>query len=404
MPQTNDHKGFRAIKPMTPTPLYFDHNATTPLRPQAEAGMIAALGGVGNPSSVHGFGRAARRLIEDAREQVAALVGVGPESVIFTSGGTEASALAIRGSRPRRVLVSAVEHASVLDADATAARIPVDADGVVDLDALEAMLAASHAPAVVCVMLANNETGVIQPVAAVAEVAARHGATVHCDAVQAAGKVPVDFAALGVDALSVSAHKLGGPAGVGALVVRSGARFRPQLRGGGQERRLRAGTENVAGIVGFGAAAAAVGDAREIAAEAARLLALRTRLETGLLAATPMAQIVAVDAGRLPNTVCIVIPGVAAETLVMALDLAGAAISAGSACSSGKVAASHVLRAMGLGDHLARQAVRISMGWTTTSAEVDRFLAVWCAVLGRMGRTAAQAPAAVGIADVNAAA
>lgn len=366
--------------------LYFDHNATTPLRPEAAAAVTAALGVVGNPSSVHGPGRAARRIVEDAREQVAALASVSPAAVIFTSGGTEANALALCGSWPRRVLASAVEHASVLDAAAGAERIPVDRHGVVVVDALEAMLAANDAPAVISVMLANNETGAIQPVATIAEVAARYGALVHCDAVQAAGKVPLDPTALGVHLLSLSAHKLGGPTGVGALIVND-AMLTPLLRGGGQERRRRAGTENVAGIAGFGAAAAAVGGAGAVKAATVPMKALRMRLEARLIAASPVVRIIAADVERLANTVCVLTPGVSAETLVMALDLAGAAVSAGSACSSGKVTSSHVLRAMGFGEDLAGQAVRISMGWTTTEQDVDDFVTVWRDIAGRLSLT-----------------
>lgn len=369
---------------MTRTALYFDHNATTPLRPEAAAAMVAAQSIVGNPSSMHGFGRSARRAIEDARERVAAFVRGSPAAVIFTSGGTEANGLALSGCGRRRILVSAVEHASVLDAVAGAERVAVDRDGVIDLHALDGKLAADAAPALVSVMLANNETGVLQPVAAVAAVAARHGAIVHCDAVQAAGKVPVNVDALNAHLVSLSAHKLGGPAGVGALIV-NGADVAAQVRGGGQERRRRAGTENIAGIAGFGAAADALGGTAAIGAASARMLALRTRLEHRLLAATPAAGIVAPGAERLANTVCVLTPGVAAETLVMALDLAGAAVSAGSACSSGKVATSHVLRAMGLGEHLAGQAVRISLGWTTTERDIDLFVDIWRSVAERLG-------------------
>lgn len=389
---------------MTEPRIYLDHNATTPLRPEAAAAMASTFALVGNPSSIHGFGRTVRRVVEDARDQVAALVAVKPEAVIFTSGGTEANTLAVRGFRPRRVLVSAVEHVSVLEADATAKRVPVDADGIVDLAAMEAMLAASDAPAMVSVMLANNETGVIEPVAAVAEVAARYGAVVHCDAIQAAGKVAIDLPSLGVQALSLSAHKLGGPAGVGALILNGAPSLAAQLRGGGQERRRRAGTENITGIAGFGAAAAAIGDASALRAEETRMRALRANLEAGLLAATPKAEVVARDAARLANTVCVLTPGVAAETMVMALDLAGAAVSAGAACSSGKVTASHVLRAMGVGDHLARQAVRISIGWPTTASDIERFLVIWRAVAHQVGLAPVVNPGIAGLADVNAAA
>ncbi|MGZ9034852.1 MAG: cysteine desulfurase family protein [Rhodospirillales bacterium] len=373
--------------------VYLDHNATTPLRPEARAAMVEALSVFGNPSSVHRFGRVARRLVEDAREQVAALVGVAPAAVIFTSGGTEANALALAGCNRARVLASAVEHSSVLDVRADVERIPVDGDGIVELDALDEMLGRSDAPAVVSVMLANNETGATQPVRAVADVAARHGAVVHCDAVPAAGKVPLDVDGLGVQLLSLSAHKLGGPTGVGALIA-TGTELTPQLRGGGQERRRRAGTENLSGIAGFGAAAETVGDGAAIRASAARLEALRDRTETAVSAITPGARIVAGSVERLANTSCLLTPGVAAETLVMALDLGGVAVSAGSACSSGKVAASHVLRAMGLGEHLAGQAVRVSTGWTTIERDVDEFIGVWSAVAGRLGMAPAASVAA----------
>lgn len=372
--------------------IYLDHNATAPLRPQAQAAMIAAMSVAGNPSSVHGFGRAARRVVEDAREQVAALTGSPPAAVIFTSGGTEANALALNGCGRGRVLASAVEHASVLEARPCIERIPVGSDGIVDLDALEEMLAADDRPALVSVMLANNETGAVQPVAEIAEIAARNGAIVHCDAVQAAGKMPLDPARLGVQLLSVSAHKLGGPTGVGALVV-DGVHLAPQLRGGGQERRRRAGTENVVGLAGFGAAAEAAGDRASIRASAARLGAMRARLEAAVCTASP-ARIIAGGAERLANTTCVLTPGLAAETLVIALDLAGVAVSAGSACSSGKVATSHVLQAMGLGEHLAGQAVRVSTGWNTTDEDVDEFIAIWIAVTGRLGFAPAASVAA----------
>jgi cysteine desulfurase len=378
---------------MTRRTVYLDHNATTPLRPQARAAMLEAASLVGNPSSVHGFGRATRKVVEDAREQVAALVGASTASVVFTSGGTEANALALKGCGRRRVLASSVEHASVLQARADVECVPVDGDGIVDLSALSEMLAARSEPAVVSVMLANNETGAIQPVAKVAEIARRHGAIVHCDAVQAAGKIPVDVADLGVQLLSLSAHKLGASAGCGAIVV-NGVHMEPVLRGGGQERRRRAGTENVIGLAGFGAAAEALGDAAAVETSAARLGALRARLEAAIATISPSAQIAAAGVDRLANTTCVLTPGVAAETLVMALDLAGAAVSAGSACSSGKVAASHVLQAMGLGEHLAGQAVRVSAGWNTTDADVDAFIEIWGAVTERLGFAPAASVAA----------
>ena len=365
---------------MTHGAIYLDHNATTPLRPEAERAMAAALGRIGNPSSVHRFGRAQRRAIEDARERIAALVGARSEQVVFTSGGTEANALALRGSGRARVIVSAVEHASVLAARSEAARVPVNPDGVIDLEALEALLAADSRPALVSLMLANNETGAIQPVAEAAEIAKRHGALVHCDAVQAAGKISVDMAGLGAHLLTLSAHKLGGPMGVGALVVDDAVPLKALLKGGGQERGLRAGTENVSGIAGFGAAAEA---AAAGIGQAGRLGAWRDDLEARAVTAVPTARILGAGAPRLANTSCLALPGVAAETQVIALDLAGVAISAGSACSSGKVASSHVLAAMGVGEDIAAAAIRVSFGWSSVAADVERFLEAWTALAAR---------------------
>ncbi len=376
------------------TSVYLDHNATTPLRPQAADAMREAMGSFGNPSSVHRHGRLARKLVEDAREQVAGLVGADPANVIFTGSGTEANALALRGAG-LDVLVSAVEHASVLGAVDGAWIIPVDADGVVRLDALDEMLADCDGPALVSVMLANNETGVLQPVGDVAAVARRHGALVHCDAVQAAGRIALDVAALGVHFLSISAHKLGGPAGVGALVVDPSVPLSPLLRGGGQERGRRAGSENVLGMVGFGAAAQVAAGCEDIA----RLTSLRDGLERRLKAICPAARLFGAKAPRLSNTTCIGMPGVSGETQVIAFDLASVSVSAGAACSSGKVAPSHVLKAMGVGEDIAAQAVRVSMGWTTEAADVDRFVEVWGGIYGRaQARRAASAPAAVAAA------
>ncbi|HTG18665.1 MAG TPA: cysteine desulfurase family protein, partial [Reyranella sp.] len=309
---------------------YLDHNATSPLRPAAFDAMVEALRTGGNPSSVHRSGRAARSRVDGARRQVAALLGALPAEIVFTSGGTEANNMAIDGSGRKRVLVSSVEHDSVLKAAANVEVIPVDAEGVINLGALEQMLALSGEPALVSVMFANNETGVLQPIADVVRLARQAGALVHCDAVQAAGKVRVDLHGLGVDYLSLSAHKLGGPTGVGALTIRSDAPFAPDRRGGRQESNRRAGTENVAGIAGFGAAAEASRDG--LAVEG-----LRDRLERALLAIAPDARVFGAGASRLGNTSCVSMPGVKAETQVMALDLAGVCVSAGAACSSGKV-------------------------------------------------------------------
>jgi len=371
--------------------VYLDHNATTPVRPEAAEAVAGALVLTGNPSSVHRHGRMARRLVEDARERVAALVGAGVAEVVFTGGGTEANALAVRGAGRSRVLVSSIEHVSVLDAFESAEPIPVDGDGIVDLDALEAMLSASTVPALVSVMLANNETGVVQPVAAVAALARRYGALTHCDAVQAPGRIGVDIKELGVHMMSLSAHKIGGPTGIGALIVTDEVPLAATVRGGGQERGRRAGTENVSGIAGFAAAAEAAGAGDDTAS----LARLRDRLERGVRELVSATRIFGWGAPRLPNTSCFSMPGVASETQVMALDLGGVAVSAGSACSSGKVAPSHVLRAMRVEDDHAACAVRVSFGWTNVEQDVDRFLDVWGSLYARLGSgVQTQAPAA----------
>jgi cysteine desulfurase len=372
---------------MTPA-VYLDYNATAPVRPEAAAAVADALGLTGNASSVHRFGRLARRKLEDAREAVAALVGAPAERVVFTSGGTEANNLALTGAGRARRLVSAGEHDSVLNAAAAgveggAERIPLGRDGVVDLDALEARLGEDSRPALVSVMLANNETGVIQPVARAAETAHCRGALVHCDAVQGAGKIPVDMTALGVDLLSLSAHKLGGPQGVGALIVAEGIELAPLMLGGGQERRHRAGTENLPGIAGFGAAAECALAGLE---RMAGLAELRDRLERRLRARAPEIEIYGAGAPRLPNTSCFGTPGLAAEIQVMALDLAGIAVSAGAACSSGKVAPSHVLGAMGASEAEAGSAIRVSLGWDSGAAGIERFLEAWSALYSRSAR------------------
>lgn len=366
--------------------VYLDYNATAPLRPEAREAIAAALAEVGNPSSVHSFGQRARCRVEEARAQVAALVHASAAEVLFTSGGTEANNLALRGASRARILVSAIEHDSVLAAVPGPEGIPVGPDGIVRLGDLEALLEADPRPALVSVMLANNETGVIQPVAAAAKLAHAFGALIHCDAVQAAGKIPVDFAALGVDFLTLSAHKLGGPQGTGALVVRREAALAAEQKGGGQERSLRAGTENVPGIAGFGAAAQV---ALKAVADYARLERLRDRLEQGIRALARAARFFGEGVARLPNTACFTMPGVASETQVIALDLAGVAVSAGSACSSGKVRPSHVLRAMGASEAEAGSAIRVSLGWQTEAADIERLLEAWGALYARAGSKAA---------------
>lgn len=353
-----------------PASVYLDHNATSPLRPVAFDAMVEALRAGGNPSSVHQVGRKARGALDKARRQVADLVGAQPTEVIFTSGGTEANNIALRGAGRRRLLVSAVEHESVRNAAPEAVVIPVDGNGVVDLAALERALAASDEPALVSVMLANNETGVLQPVAEVVTLARAAGALVHCDAVQAAGKIVVSVHGLGVDYMSLSAHKIGGPTGIGALVARDGAPLASDRLGGGQESYRRAGTENVAGIVGFGAAAAE-------AAQGLDVTDLRDRLELALVQIAPGARVYSAAVPRLGNTSFVSMPGVSAETQVMALDLANVCVSAGSACSSGKVHQSAILAAMGVPAAEAGCAIRISLGWNTQSGDIERLIAAW---------------------------
>lgn len=372
-------------------PVYLDYNATAPLKPAVIAAIASALAETGNASSVHRAGRLARRRVETAREQVAALVNASPASVVFTGSGTEANNLALQQAQGRRVLVSAIEHESVLRAAPDAMQIPVGPDGVVSLDALDRLLTGAT-EALVAVMFANNETGVIQPVADVVRIAHAHGALVHCDAVQAAGKTAIDMLALGVDMLALSAHKLGGPQGVGALVVSDRIALKPLLIGGGQERGRRAGTENVAAIVGFGVAASLADDDLS---KMSGMAGLRDAVELRLKRAVPGAMVFGAAADRLPNTLCVAMPGVAAETQVMALDLAGVAVSAGSACSSGKVKTSHVLTAMGVGP-LAGSAIRISAGWRSTAEDFDRFVEAWTSLWARVGapRVNSVAPAA----------
>jgi cysteine desulfurase len=373
---------------------YLDWNATAPLRPEAREAVVAALDAIGNPSSVHAEGRAARQLIDEARRRVAALLGAEPANMVFTSGGTEANATALapRGSADV-LLVSAVEHPSVLAGGRFPAecvmQVPVEPDGVVDLATLERHLAGAGGEGrrvLVSLMHANNETGVVQPIAAAAAIVHAAGGLLHVDAVQTAGRIGCDISALGADLLTVSGHKLGGPKGVGAMVRRSDAIAWPEplIRGGGQERGTRAGTENVAAIAGFGAAAAAA--ARDLAAEAGRLTALRNGLEARLRAEFPPIVIFGAAAARLPNTTLFALPGRKAETAVIGLDLAGVAVSSGAACSSGKVAPSHVLAAMGVPAPLARGAVRVSLGYATQEADIERFLAAWRGVADTLSK------------------
>jgi cysteine desulfurase len=369
---------------------YLDYNATAPIRDEVREAVTEALALPGNPSSVHAEGRAARSAVETAREKVAALVGARHEDVVFTSGATEANALALapRGGETWRCYVSAVEHPSALCggrfAPGNVTRFSVTADGVANLDSLAEQLRVSKAAGekpFVSLMAANNETGAIQPVAEVARILHDAGGVLHTDAVQAAGRIKLDIAALGADLLSLSAHKIGGPKGVGALVLGRGSTVEPLMKGGSQESRRRAGTENVAGIVGFGVAAElALADL----AKAGEIARLRDELERGALALAPGAVVLSANVARLPNTACLAVPGVKAETLVIGLDLAGVAVSSGSACSSGKVEASHVLGAMGVADELKQGAIRVSLGFGTVNADIYSFHKAFGELIGRL--------------------
>lgn len=376
--------------------IYLDWNATAPLRPEARAAMTSALELVGNPSSVHAEGRAARRLVEQARAEVAAAIGADARNVIFTSGGTEANSLALTprvrrdsGLPIKRLVVSAVEHVSVVaggrfEQDAIGI-VGVNQSGVVEPDRLQAVLACGP-PALVSVMSANNETGALQPIAEIADVVHGAGGLLHVDAVQSLGKHTLDIKELKADLVSVSAHKIGGPKGVGALALGEGLGDLPALlRGGGQEQGRRAGTENVAGIAGFGAATRAA--MASIQDDMARVEKLRNRLEMSLRQTRGVGVIVFSEAvSRLPNTTLFTVPGLNAETAVIGFDLEGISVSSGSACSSGKVQPSHVLEAMGVGPELARGAVRLSLGWSTTEADIDRCLEAWRKLAGALLR------------------
>jgi cysteine desulfurase len=372
--------------------VYLDWNATAPLRPEAREAMAAAWDLGGNPSSVHAEGRQARKLVEEARAMIASAVDAMPRNVVFVSGGTEANALALTpglrrdSGRPvERLVVSAIEHASVL----AGGRFPpgaietvgVTSSGLLDLERLRAVLD-DGPPALVSLMLANNETGAVQPVKEAGEIVRSTGSLLHVDAIQALGKIPFNLNAMNADLVTLSAHKIGGPKGVGAVILAEGVLgFEPLLRGGGQELGRRAGTENVAGIAGFGAAVKAAMGALD--GEAIRLEGLQNRLEKGLRE-SPDVIVFSDDVQRLPNTTLFAVPGLKAETAVIGFDLAGVAVSSGSACSSGKVQPSHVLQAMGFGPEIAQGAVRLSLGWSTSDADIDYCLKAWRKLAGTL--------------------
>ena len=386
--------------------VYLDYNATAPLRPEARDALLAALD-IGNPSSVHEEGRKARALVEAARRDIAELVIAHPETVVFTSGGTEACNLALKlrdapasqdgrkpasqdGRKIERLLVSAIEHSAVLQA-AKESGMPVEeigvtAAGTLDMAALAKALE-DDAPALVCVMLANNETGVIQPMAEIGRMVKAHGSLLFCDAVQAAGKIPINMIAMGIDALSLSGHKLGAPMGIGALVTRPGVVVPPMLIGGGQELGRRAGSENISGIAAFAAAAKAAKASLQAFQELAQM---RDDMEAALRAAAPDVQIFGHGAPRLANTSCFALQGLNSETLVMALDLSGIAVSAGSACSSGKVSRSHVLGAMGVETHISKGVLRVSLGWQSTPDDSEKLVAAWAELAHKKSQKAAE--------------
>jgi cysteine desulfurase len=385
------------------TRIYLDHNATTPLSPPVIDGMVAALHDVpGNASSVHHFGQLAKAALDDARASVAALMGAEPAEIVLLGSGSESDNLAIRGvadgleasGRTTHLIASSIEHEAVLTTLRHLARrgwrttlLPVGTSGVVEPDALAAAL--EDDTALVSVMLANNEIGTVQPVAELATLARARGALFHTDAVQAAGKIPIDVSALGVDLLSISAHKFYGPKGAGALWVRRGLRLQPQITGGRPERGRRAATENVPGLVGMGIAA---DEARhKLEHEGARLCALRDRLERGVLASVSGTRVNGRLDARVPNTTNVSFDRVEAESLLIALDLEGIAVSTGSACSSGTLEPSHVLRAMGFPPHRTQNSIRFSLGATNTEAEVDRVVEVLPGLVDKL-RSLTRAP------------
>ena len=364
-----------------PSGIYLDYNATAPLLREAYAAMQNISAYPANPSSVHTYGREAKKNLENARKTIADAISAWPNEMLFTASGTEANATALRGFPGRHIFVSAIEHSSVLKT-VPATTIPVTTQGIIDLAALDAALAKTS-PALVSLMLANNETGIIQPVAEAARIAHAHGALLHCDAVQATGKIPVDFGALGADMLTLSAHKCGGPLGAAALIIRRDLAITPLLAGGGQELGRRAGTENVAAIAGFAAAIEKTANLSHITTVRHWLNAMEAIMEAS------GATVFGKDSPRLPNTSCAAMPGVSGEVQLMNFDLAGFAVSAGSACSSGRIEPSHVLLAMGTDPKLATCAIRISAGWDTKEEEIQRFTQSWQKTQSRLAKKTA---------------
>ena len=378
--------------------IYLDHNATTPLDPEVRGAMDSAASVYGNPSSVHAEGQKARRIVEEARDEVARLLRARPEEIVLTSGGTESNALALYGAtagRKGRVVVSGAEHPSVREAAARLAAggtevVTVDPEPSGALDADRVLAAAGPGTALVSVMAANNEYGALFPIPRLGAELRRRGILFHTDAVQAAGRIPIDVETWGVDLLAISAHKIHGPKGAGALFVRKGIPIIPHTPGGGQERRLRAGTENTTAIAGFGVASRLA--ARRVESEAAGIASLRDRLEKGILGSVSHALVIAAETPRLPNTSAILFEGVSGEALLIRLDLEGVAVSVGSACSSGTLAPSPALLSLGLSREDARSVVRFSLGRGTTAGEIGRAVEIVRASVADIRRTSEEVP------------
>ena len=360
--------------------IYLDYNATAPMRPEVISLMTQIMSGVGNASSVHGFGRAARKYIETARDQVATLCAVNTDQVIFTSGATEAINTVLYGYKDKPILISTIEHPAVIEAAEHATLIPVLPNGLVDIESYKDLLETTK-PAIVSIMLVNSETGVIQPIKELSDLAHAHGALFHTDAVQGAGRLDISLDKLGVDFMTLSAHKFAGPQGVGAIIKRNGLPLSKFMRGGGQEKNCRAGTHNTAGIAGMGLAAELASKNME---DYQRITALRDKIETHINNLTDKATIYGADAPRVGNTCNAGLAGMPAQTQMMALDLEGISVSSGSACSSGSFKPSHVLKAMGVNDENAKSALRISLGWATTSADIDVFLKSYTKLIERL--------------------
>ncbi len=367
--------------------IYLDYNATAPIRESVMEKVLSAMKVEGNPSSVHGPGRRAKAIVEEARTQVAALVNARARDIVFTSGGTEANNAVLRATGAKTLIISEIEHDCVLAAAKASGLatkfIKVDANGVVSVDHLKSILAEDPEKPLVSVMMANNEAGVVQPIQQIVEIAKGYGASVHCDAVQAAGRLEIDFTNLGLDYLTLSSHKIGGPQGVGAVVLAPTAPLNAFITGGGQELGRRSGTENVSGTAGFGVAAI---EALSDIHQTSKIKVLKDRLETALRESANDVIIVGDQAPRLANTSCLIMPGVKGETQVMHFDLNGIAVSSGSACSSGKVKASHVLKAMGFDDDIASCSIRVSLGLNTNDSDIDAFIEAWNKLYARTQR------------------